>query len=171
MRFLKYGVALAVAGCSPVAQVPAQSDLSAQDVNAVTAAYQLIQFDLAECQVIDENGASLAVVTLSATICRDAMAYQTRLQSLALADHVTLPTVLRYDLNSEYVQLHYHLGAATDVAYLRDQIGSHETALAIFRDEAAHGNDAQAKAFSAGAVPVVLGNLEALQAALAASGS
>jgi len=158
---------LLVAGCSTTAQVPAGTALGPQDVKAVTAAYQLIQFDLAECQVVEADGASPSIVALAGKICQDATLYQAKLQAVAVANDITLPAALRYDLNSEYVQLHYHLGAATDVAYLRDQFGSHESALAIFRDESVNGNDAAVKALSAGAVPVVQGNLDALQDMLA----
>jgi predicted outer membrane protein len=157
---------LEAAGCSSVAQVPAGSALGPEDVTAVTAAYQLIQFDLAECQVVVADGASRHVA-LAGKICQDAALYQGKLQAIAVANDITLPTELRYELNSEYVQLHYHLGAATDVAYLRDQVGSHEAALAIFRDESANGRDPAVKFLSAGAVPVVRRNLDALQAMLA----
>jgi putative membrane protein len=158
---------LLAAGCSSIAQVPAGSALEARDVTAVTTAYQLIQFDLAECQVVVADGTTPSVVALAVKICQDATRYQVKLQAVAEKNDITLPTELRYVLNSEYVQLHYHLGAATDVAYLRDQVGSHEAALAIFRDESVNGADPAVKALSAGAVPVVRRNLDALQAMLA----
>jgi putative membrane protein len=162
-------LALQATACTTTAQAPPQTTLSTQDLNAVTTAYQLIQFDLAECLVLVPNGASPRIAALGAHICQDATIYQAKLQAVAQADNITLPTSLRYDLNSEYVQLHYHVGAGTDIGYLRDQIGSHEAALAIFEDESVNGTDPQVKAISTAAVPVVQGNLNDLQAALVAT--
>jgi putative membrane protein len=159
----------ALAACSTTAQAPPSSDLSAGDLNSVTAAYQLVQFDLAECDVLKNGGATPQTLAISAKICADATHYQVALQQLAVARHITLPNDLSYDLKSRVVVLSYHASPNINAQYLHDAIESHEDALAIFENEAATGTDPQIVSFDKGAVPVVQSNLESLRAARTAA--
>ena len=159
------GLALGLGACSTMSQAPATSNLSVQDLNAITTGYQLVRFDLAECADLQAGGANAQTLHVAQAICADATNYQAQLKQLALARNITLPNDLRYDLGAKDVELHYHADPDVNTQYLRDQIDSHQDALAVFRDEALNGNDPQIKAFSAGAIPVVQGNLLALRAA------
>jgi putative membrane protein len=155
----------ALAACSTTAQAPSSSDLSSGDLNSVTAAYQLVQFDLAECDVLKNGGATPQTLTISAKICADAAHYQGALQQLAASSSITLPNDLTYDLKSRVVVLSYHASPNINAQYLHDAIESHEDALAIFENEAATGTDPQIVSFDKGAIPVVQSNLDALRAA------
>jgi predicted outer membrane protein len=154
---------LALTGCSTVAQAPARSDLSAQDLSALTAGYQLIQFDLLECRAVSGAQLSGNVAAVAAKLCADATRYEPTLTQLAAAHEVTLPDALPDDLNARYVAFHY---GPTGQAFLRDQISSHEDALAVFQLEAASGTNPELKGVAGRIMPVVQGNLDALRAAL-----
>jgi putative membrane protein len=158
--------ALALAGCSTTAQAPATAQVSQQDLDFVTTAYQLIEFDLAECRIVQRASMTQAVVAVSTKICADAAHYKPILQQQAAARNIALPNDLRYDLKAQLIQLNYVRDPNVDVAYLRDQIASHESALAIFMDEAKNGTDPALKATAAQTVPVVQDNLARLRAVM-----
>jgi len=160
--------AAAVSGCSPDAEAPISSNLSAQDLDSLTAAYNLTQFDLAECAQLTAGGASAATLNASRKICSDAGIYETKMEAIALARNVTLPTEMSYDLKVRFISLKYHPSPDVNAQYLQDAIASHQQALMIFNDEMANGRDQQIMAFDQGAAPIVQSNLDALQAARAA---
>jgi putative membrane protein len=157
-----------LAACSTTAQAPASADLSSADLSSVTAAYQLVQFDLTECGTLKDGGATAQTLAISQKICADAAHYQTALQQLAAARNITLPNDLSYDLKSRIVVLRYHANPNINAQYLHDAIESHEDALAIFENEAATGTDPQIMTFDKGAIPVVQSNLAALRASRSA---
>ncbi len=154
-----------LAACTTTAQAPQTSGLAPQDLNAMTSAAQLIQFDLAECEVLGAGGVTPSVAAISQKICADASAYKGQLDSLAAANSVTLPNDLRYDLKVKVVALRYHASPNVSAQYLSDEIDSHKTALLILKDETANGASPSVKAFATQATPLVQGNLNALEAA------
>lgn len=161
-------LSIGLAGCATTARAPASSNLSLQDLQSLTAAYNLVQFDLAECAELAGGGASTETLSISKKICADAAVYQSKLHEIALARNVAMPTQLPYDLQVRYIALNYHPSPNVNAQYLRDAIQSHEEALLIFRDESANGQDQAIKTFDEGAIPVVQDNLNALRAARAA---
>jgi putative membrane protein len=159
---------LGLAACSTTAQAPAASNLSAQDLSTLTAGYQLIQFDLAECSILAASPTTPQVAALSQKICVDATSYQPQLQQLAATHNVTLPNTLPEDLKARYVAFHYFPTPNVTVHYLRDQIDSHEDALSVFQVEAMNGTDPDVKAVATRTIPVIESNLAALRQALGA---
>jgi predicted outer membrane protein len=162
-------LAVGVAGCSTSAQAPQSASLSGADLDALTAAYQLIAFDLAECTLVQHQDLGPTVQPVATKICADAQRYQPMLETLAARHDVTLPNTLRYDLEAQYVALSYHPTPNLAVNYLNDQIGSHEQALAVFRYTAGTTADADIKSLYQNAVPLVEQNLASLREASAAT--
>lgn len=160
-------VALGVGGCSTSAQAPQSAAISGADLQALTAAYQLIAFDLQECTLVQRQNPGAAVQGVATQICADAQHYQPMLEELAARHDVTLPNTLNYDLEAQYVALTYHPTPNFAVNYLNDQLASHEQALAVFRDTAGTTADADIKALYQSAIPVVEKNLVNLRQALA----
>jgi putative membrane protein len=156
---------LALTACATTATAPASSSLSDQDLSFLTSAYQLINFDLAECAVIQKVGASASVERVAQQVCADAQHYQPLVAQQAASHGVTLPNTLPYHLKAELVQLTYN-PADINAAYLRSQISSHEDSLAIFRDEAANGVDPSLKQTAIDTIPVVQANLDRLRGAM-----
>jgi putative membrane protein len=157
---------LGLGACSTMAQAPVASNLSAQDLSTLTAGYQLIEFDLAECTILAAAQTTPQVAALSQKICADATTYKPQLEQLAASHNVTLPNKLPDDLNARYVSFHYFPTPNVTVHYLRDQIDSHEDALSVFQMESMNGSDPEIKAVAARTIPVIEGNLIALRQAL-----
>ena len=162
-------LALGVGGCSTSAQAPQSAAISGTDLAALTAAYQLIAFDLQECTLVQRQNPGVAVQDVATQICADAQRYQPMLEALAARHNVTLPNTLNYDLEAQYVALTYHPAPNFAVNYLNDQIASHEQALAVFRDAGGTIADTDIKELYQSAIPVVERNLVTLRQALAAT--
>ncbi|HTJ88805.1 MAG TPA: DUF4142 domain-containing protein [Acidocella sp.] len=160
-------LAVGVGGCSTTAQAPRDTAFSRADLQALTAAYQLIAFDLQECTLVQRQNPGPAVQRVATQICADAQHYRPMLEELAARYDVTLPNRLDYDLEEQYVALAYHPMPNFDVNYLNDQIASHEQALAVFRNTAGTTADGNIKALYQNAIPVVEKNLASLHQAMA----
>ena len=165
LRFLSYGAwaILALAGCSTTAQAPAGTTLTSQDLDDLTVGYQLVQFDLLECGSLQGVMQTPAVSAVTQKLCADAARYQPVLAQLAQAHDVTLPNDMPANMKARYVAFHY---APNATQFLRDQVSSHEDALAVFQGEASSGSTPDIRTVAAGALPVVQGNLDALRQAL-----
>jgi putative membrane protein len=133
-------------------------------VNVLTAGYQLIQFDLMECQEMPGLSDNKEVLSISARLCADANSYEPGLEELGRAHDVTLPNTLPDDLLNRYLSLHYQ-NTNANAQYLNDQIYSHENALAIFEQEVSHGQNQELIGDSRRVIPVVQENLHMLRQA------
>lgn len=176
---LRYALAvlplLALLGCSATLPAPDNSHLSpphlsAIDEKALTAAYQLIHFDLLECHEVQNNSDDKAVLAVAAKLCADATGYEPGLQNLARAHEVPLPNSLPDDLFARYTALHYATNPNADIQYLNDQIDSHENALAVFEEEVSRGENPELIGDSQAVIPVVQRNLSLLQRTLQSKG-
>jgi predicted outer membrane protein len=152
---------LTLGGCSTTAEAP---------LPEMTAAYQLINFDLKECSVLRSRPPGPQVAVVSAKICADTAHFQPLVEQLAAKRGITLPNDPSYDLAAQYVALSYRPWPSIDVNYLQDQIGSHAQALAVFQQAAQQTTDLDLKFLAEGAIPVVQDNLGRLRQALAEIG-
>src|SRR5579862_8657867 len=111
-NILKGGVMLAglavYAAILPTAHAGA---LQSPDSDTLNAAYQVIQFDLKECQAltpkpgVTSNGTGMVspdILKVSARICNDARGYKPTLEELAKANDFELPADLPYAMNARY---------------------------------------------------------------------
>jgi putative membrane protein len=165
----RYGVVaamLALAGCSTTAQGPQSSTLMSQDLNFITTAYQLVHFDLSACAFVQKSTLEPQVVPVVNKICADAMEYAPRIRAQAAAANVTLPDTLPTELKAQLVTLNYRPQPNLSVAFIRAEISSHESALAVFQDEAQNGVNPTFKQTAAQTAPLVEQNLTMLRQAL-----
>jgi putative membrane protein len=171
-----FGAGAVLLGMTVLSITAAQAEpLGPPDSDALIAGYQIIQFDLQECRVI-QGGASMAngngtvsvdILKVSGKICSDAASYLPMLQKLAKDKGFDLPRALPYTLTARYAALVRNQGPGLGARYLSDQISSHEDALAVFQDEAANGKDPDVKAAATKVIPTVQSNLDLLKATLA----
>ncbi|GAA5264775.1 putative membrane protein [Acidiphilium sp. MT5] len=169
IKLSRYGALagiLALAGCSTVAQAPATSNITPQDLGFITTAYQLVHFDLAACAYVQKGGLTPTVVPVANKICADAAKYAPQIQAQAKANGVTLPGTLPLDLKAQLVALSYHPSPSLSVAFLRDEISSHESAIAVFQDEARNGTSPEFKQVAIETTPLLEQNLDMLRDAL-----
>jgi len=167
----RYGVVvalLALAGCSTTAQGPESSTLAPQDLHFITTAYQLVHFDLDACTFVQKSTLTPQVMPVVDKICADAMEYAPKIRAQAAANDVTLPNTLPTDLKAKLVTLNYHPQPNLGIAFIRDEIASHESALAVFQDEQQNGVNPTFKQVAAQTTPLLEQNLTMLRAALPA---
>jgi putative membrane protein len=167
----RYGVVaalLALAGCSTTAQGPQSSTLAPQDLNFITTAYQLVHFDLDACTFVQKNTLEPQVVPVVNKICADAMEYAPKIRAQAAENNVTLPNTLPTELKAQLVTLNYRPEPNLSVAFIRAEISSHESALAVFQDEAQNGVNPTFKQVATQTAPLVEQNLTMLRQALPA---
>ena len=169
MRLARCGVVaglLGLVGCTTTAQAPTTANVSAQDLNFVTAAYQLVHFDLAACSIVQKSDLTPEVKPAADKICADAEKYEPVIRSLASRNNVRLPDALPIEFKALLVSLTYHPEPDISVEFLRDEISSHESALAVFRDEAWNGTNPEFKAIARRTTPLLERNLDMLRAAM-----
>jgi predicted outer membrane protein len=172
-NILKGGVVLAgLAGFVSVAAPASADTLQSPDSDALVAGYQIIQFNLKECMAISGSGSmangtglvSPSVRKIAGKMCSESRGYLPKLEAVAKAKNFDLPTELPYELNARYAALVRNHNGNLGQQYLSDQISSHESALAVFQEEAATGTDPDVKAAAIQVIPTVQSNLDQLKA-------
>lgn len=172
-NILKGGVVLVGLAAFGAAVTPASAaTLQPPDSDALVAGYQVIQFNLKECMAISaKSGASANGTTvispqiqdIAGKMCMESRAYLPKLEAAAKAKNFELPKQLPYDLTARYASLVRNQSGNMGQQYLTDQISSHESALAIFQEEAATGTDPDIKAAATEIIPTVQSNLDTLK--------
>jgi len=152
---------VALGGCSTPAEAPPQE---------MTAAYQLINFDLQECSVLQSRPPGSQVAAVSAKICADAAHLQPLVEHVAAKRGITLSNNPSYVLDAQYVVFSDQPWPSINVNYLQDQIGSHVQALAVFQMAAQQTTDLDLKFLAEGAIPAMQDDLGRLRQALAEIG-
>jgi putative membrane protein len=173
-NIIKGGAFLAgMAAFSAMATPAAAETLQSPDSDALVAGYQVIQFNLKECLAVatksagvSANGTGLvspSVKQIAAKMCEESRMYKPKLEAMAKEKNFELPTELPYYLTAQYSALVRNQDANFGSQYLNDQIASHESALAIFQEEAATGTDPDIKAAAADVIPTIQENLATLK--------
>jgi predicted outer membrane protein len=172
-NILKGGVVLVgLAAFTSVAAPASAGTLQPPDSDALVAGYQVIQFNLKECMAIaaksgvSANGSTVIspqIRDIAGKMCSESRAYLPKLEAAAKAKDFTLPKELPYELTARYAALVRNQNGNMGQQYLSDQISSHESALAIFQEEAATGMDPDIKAAATEIIPTVQGNLDQLK--------
>ena len=84
----------------------------------------------------------------------------TDLKALASSKGVQLPDSTDELHKTAAKQLSMLQGAEFDKTYLQGQVRDHQATIALFQEEAGHGEDAQTKAFAAKTLPTLMMHLE-----------
>lgn len=168
-HYLRYGAffsLLALGGCMSTASAPHASNVDQHDLAFITTAYQLVHFDLNACSFVQKNELEPTVRPAIDKICADAAKYEPKLRSVAEQGGVKLPNTLPFDLKAKLVSLTYHPEPSLTVEFLRDEIASHESAVAVFKSEIREGTNPQFKAAATEGLPLLQQNLDMLRKAL-----
>ncbi len=160
----------ALAGCDTTSS-HSPTDMSSADLDFVTAAFNIIEFDRQECTLAATQAKSPAVRALAAQFLQQANAFDMRLRSITEAANVQPPTVLRTDLRVRVAHLRLNQGLDFDRSFIEDQIASHTDALDM-QDRMSHtqGAHPQLQALAKEGLELLrenLGKLRVLQAQLA----
>lgn len=167
LRNALFGAALiTLAGCATEAQAPNDHRTSQQDLNFITTVYQLVHFDLDACGYVQKNTLEPGVKPVVDKICSDAEKYAPRIRAQAKAAGVKLPNTLTLGRKAQIVSLTYHPEPNLSVEFLRDEIGSHESALAVYKQELREGQNPEFRKVAQETMPLIEQNLQMLRNAL-----
>ena len=121
-------------------------------------------FEVQAGQIAADKGASQAVKDFGAMMVKDHTAANDKLQAIATAKNITLPTSPSVGQMAGKAKLDVLSGNTFDKSYVKGQIKAHQETIALLKKEKMSGQDAQAKAFAAEVLPTVQGHLKKVMA-------
>jgi putative membrane protein len=121
-------------------------------------------------KLAQEKGNSQAVKDFGAMMVHDHSAANAKLQSIAAAENVKLPTSASVMQMTSKKELQMLSGDSFDKSYIRNQIKAHEDTMALFNKEIASGQDAHAKDFASSTLPTVQAHLSKIRQIAASAG-
>jgi putative membrane protein len=116
------------------------------------------------------KGSNSAVKSFGAMMVKDHSAANEKLQKIAAANGVTLPTQLNAEHQAMKEKLSGLSGKAFDEEYLRGQVKDHEVTVALLRTQIDSGQNADAKEFASQTLPTVEAHLEKVKELAANAG-
>jgi putative membrane protein len=121
-------------------------------------------------KLAQDKGSSPAVKDFGAMMVKDHTAAADKLKSIAAAENVDLPSTSSVKDMATKAKLEVLTGDTFDKSYIKGQVTAHRQAVALFRKEAASGQDAQAKAFAAATLPTLKAHLKKIDGIAADAG-
>jgi len=110
------------------------------------------------------------VKDFGAMMVKDHSAANEKLQSIAAAKGITLPTSASVGQMAAKAKLDVLSGSTFDKSYIKGQVRAHEQTVGLFRKEITSGQDPDAKAFAKDTLPTVRSHLKAIKAIAAQAG-
>jgi putative membrane protein len=98
-----------------------------------------------------------------AIMVKDHTAANQKLKAIAASKNIDLPTSLSVGEMASKTKLEALSGDTFDKSYIKSMIKDHEDDIAIFKKEAASGQDPDAKAFAAATLPTLQAHLKAIK--------
>ena len=118
---------LLLAACqAPTAKPTAGSTANPAEVNFVTNAFQIIEFDRQEGKLAQTQAKNPRVKALAAQLTDEANQFADKLAPVAADAGIKPPTVLRNDLRVRLGHMQLQQGLDFDRTYVADQIATHE---------------------------------------------
>jgi putative membrane protein len=90
----------------------------------------------------------------------DHTAANDKLKGIAASKNISLPTTASVGQMAQKAKLDVLTGDTYDKSFIKTQIKAHEQTIALFKKEAATGQDADAKAFAAATLPTLRKHLK-----------
>ena len=130
---LPLGASIALAGCQTTQASATSSggDMSVADLEFVTNAFDIINFDREECGLAQTQAKSPEVKAIAGTLLAQANQFDAELRPVAQEAGVKPPTVLPTRLRIRAGRLRLGQGLDFDRAFLADQIASHQDSLTL----------------------------------------
>lgn len=115
-------------GCETT-RATSTGDMSPADLEFVTGAFNIIEFDRQECTLAQTQATMPEVRDLAAHLLQEANDFDAQLRPIAASAGVTPPTALSIDLRVRVGHLRLNQGLDFDRTFVEDQIASHQDAL------------------------------------------
>jgi len=133
----------------------AAGTLNAQDKKFADAAAMGGMMEVMTGQLASTNGSNATIKSLGKMMITDHTKANDELKAWASKAGYTLPTTLDADMQKKYDELKMKKGAEFDRMYADMMVMDHEKTIALFKQEAAAGGDASAKAFASKTLPTL----------------
>ena len=115
-------------------------------------------------RLAQDKGNSQQIKDFGAMMVKDHSAANEKLQSIAAAKDVSLPTSASVGQIATKAKLEVLSGDTFDKSYVKGQVKAHRETIALFRKEISSGQDAEARAFATATLPTVRAHLKAITA-------
>jgi putative membrane protein len=150
--------------------VPALAFSSSKDESFYKNAAEGGMAEVNAGKLAQEKGATQSVKDFGAMMVKDHSAANQKLQSLAAAQDVKLPSSPSLMQQATAKELKMKSGDSFDKSYIKDQIKAHEDTVALFQKEIDSGKDAAAQQFASATLPTVQMHLTKINQIAAAAG-
>jgi len=121
-------------------------------------------------KLAEDKGKTQAVKDFGAMMVKDHSAANEKLQALAAAKNITLPTSPSIGDMATKAKLDVLSGDTFDKSYIKSQLKDHRGAIALFKKEIASGQDPDAKAFASATLPTLQMHLKTIKTIAADEG-
>lgn len=154
------------------AGMPAATPLNSADSSFVKKAAGSGLYEVAVAKLAADKATDPAVKTYAEMLVDHHMQANSKLQQVASAKGLTLPTDMPADLQKKIDQLSKESGAAFDKKFIQTVgIGDHKTNIALFEKESKNAKDADLRNFAEATLPTLREHLSAAQKMQGKSGS
>lgn len=150
--------------------VPALAFSSSKDESFYKNAAEGGMAEVHAGKLAQEKGSSQAVKDFGAMMVRDHSAANQKLQAVAAAQDVKLPSSPSLMQQASAKELKMKSGDSFDKSYIKNQIKAHEETVALFQKEIDSGKDASAQHFASATLPTLQMHLTKINQIAAAAG-
>lgn len=148
---------------APSAQAQAQSKLSQQDRSFAESVAISDQFEIQAAQLAADKAQSADVKTFARQMVTDHGKTSATMKTLAERKALTLPVKLDAAHQQKIDALRSQSGGGFDSAYVQGQVDAHRTAVSLFEQQVAQGQDADLKQFAQQTLPTLKQHLQHAQ--------
>jgi putative membrane protein len=170
MKRAKLSITAAIASTILTLPVIALGADKSPDADFFKQAAQAGMAEVEAGQLAQDKGSSAAVKDFGAMMVKDHTAANEKLKGIATGENVDLPSGPSLKDKAAKAKLEVLSGDTFDKAYIKNQVAAHRQAVALFRKEAASGQDTQAKAFAASTLPTLKSHLKKIDEIAAQAG-
>jgi putative membrane protein len=121
-------------------------------------------------KLAQEKSSNQNVKDFGAMMVSDHTAADDKLQTIAASKNIKLPTSPSVSQMATKAKLEVLSGEAFDKSYIKGMIKDHQDTIAMFKKEAASGQDPDAKAFAIATLPTLEKHLKKIESIAAAAG-
>lgn len=155
---------LIAACCFGLSAAAFGATLSASDKQFLSAAAKANMTEAHEGQMAAQQASRSDVKDLANMMVQDHTQAYGELQELAAKVGYTIPTGINAAKEPDIVRLVHLKGNSFDRQFCSEQVAAHQGAIALFKREAAHGENADVKAYASRMVATLQKHLQAAQA-------
>ncbi|GLR80729.1 DUF4142 domain-containing protein (plasmid) [Azospirillum oryzae] len=140
---------------TPTAKVTEKGQVAQQDMTFANKAAMSDMFEIQAGKLAQDQAKDQSVKQFGSQMVSDHTKTSDAMKEMAQKKSMTLPTKLDSEHQQKLDKLRGVKGEQFDSAYMQGQVDAHKTAVALFRDEAKNGKDADLKRFAEQTLPTL----------------